>query len=109
MKIKRVYISGPMTGIDDFNRRAFFAAELRLYRQAEHEGWIANVENPGKEAHWNIVEGKSYGSCMRSCIERLVDCDAILMLPGWEHSRGACVEREIAEICGMEVLEYADE
>jgi len=38
------------------------------------------------------------------CIELLARCDAIYMLKGWEASRGATIELELAESLDLEVL-----
>ena len=35
---------------------------------------------------------------------RLVDCDGVALLPGWENSRGATLERAIAAGLGLQVL-----
>jgi nucleoside 2-deoxyribosyltransferase len=43
---------------------------------------------------------------MRADIKALVDCDSVLILPGWEESRGARVERMLAEALGIPVSEY---
>jgi hypothetical protein len=44
---------------------------------------------------------------MRTDLKALLDCDRVLLLPGWEESRGACVERRLAEDLGILVEEYA--
>ena len=41
---------------------------------------------------------------LRADIGDLLDCDAILMLPGWEDSAGATLEHSIAVALGLEVL-----
>ena len=45
---------------------------------------------------------------MRHDLALLLGCDAIAMLPGWERSRGAWLERLIAEALGLPVW-YIDE
>lgn len=84
-----VYISGPMTGIPEYNRDAFLKAELRL-RTLGHE-----VENP-----WRLGEQAGWGrhDYMRRDIAALADCDAIYMLPGWLRSWGAKREYLVARL-----------
>lgn len=91
----RVYISGPMTGLVDHNFPAFHARAAQL-RTAGH-----TVINP---AEMGIVEGHTWADYMRRDIAELMTCEAISLLPGWESSRGACVEFGLATVLGMEIL-----
>jgi hypothetical protein len=89
----RVYVAGPMSGLPDFNRPAFFAEADRL-RAA---GFA--VENPaaGPELpHW--------AAYMRRGLVQLLGCDAICLLPGWAASRGATLEWLVASALGMSVM-----
>lgn len=95
-----VYISGPMTGFTDLNFPAFTAAAIIL-RDAGFD-----VINPA-ELEENI--GSSWVECMRVDIAALMDCDRVLMLPGWMDSRGARLERHIAVQLGMSIHYRIDE
>lgn len=91
---KRVYISGPMTGLPEFNVHAFHAAARRL------RGLGFEVINP---AEINADASKSWHDCMRGDIKALCDCDVIALLPGWEGSNGAHLELHIAHRIGLEI------
>jgi hypothetical protein len=93
--MKRIYIAGPMTGLPDLNFPAFHyeAAKLRAH------GF--EVVNP---AEVNPDKGMSWVDCMRTDIAELVKCDAIRLLPGWEHSKGATLEEHIAERLGLQII-----
>jgi hypothetical protein len=93
LAFRTVYVSGPMTGIPDFNRAAFNAQAARL-RALGFE-----VENPAESPHCD-----SWQAYMRLDIARLMLCDWILMLPGWEWSRGAKIEHRLAEDIGLLVV-----
>jgi len=93
MKAKRVYISGPMTGYDDFNYPAFFAAEDRL------KGWGYKVINPARNQMQNTWHGY-----LRLDIKQMMDCDAIYMLSGWESSKGSNIEFWLAEQLDFEIM-----
>lgn len=93
--MKRVYIAGPMTGIEDLNFPAFHAEAAKL-RALGHQ-----VVNP---AEVNPDKGMSWTDCMRSDIAELVKCDAIRLLPGWEFSKGATLEEHIAERLGLQII-----
>jgi len=85
-----VYIAGPTTGKKDY-RRSFDAAEILL----EEKGY--KVLNPARL----ISPTLPWTGCMRAAINLLLRCDTICLLPGWEHSRGACIEAGLAD-----TLEY---
>lgn len=93
-QMPRVYVAGPMTGIADLNFPAFNAAAAELRKRG---AW---VENP---AEINPDPSMSWDDAMRADIPRLLTCDTIYMLPGWEKSRGACLEHHIAEALGMTI------
>lgn len=45
----------------------------------------------------------TYDKAMNECLEILGRCDAILMMDGWQESRGACIEHEAAIFAGIPV------
>ena len=45
------------------------------------------------------------GFFLKEDIKALLQCDTIYMIPGWESSRGATFEREVAEKCGIKIVE----
>jgi Domain of unknown function (DUF4406)/Domain of unknown function (DUF5664) len=95
----RVYLSGPMTGIDDWNFPAFNQAADNLRRMGY------TVSNP---AEYGADPAFSWAACLRRDIKDLVDCDVLVQLPGWENSRGANLEGDIASRLGMDIVSYAD-
>ena len=93
----KVYIAGPMTGIEDLNFPAFHAAAASL-RAAGVE-----VVNP---AEINADQTAGWQYCLRCDIAQLVFCDAVVMLPGWESSKGATLENHVAMTLGMYCLAW---
>lgn len=97
------YISGPMSpesfGLTeapdawDYNFPAFnqFAD---VYARAGHD--VVNPADHGMGDH-------PYDWYLREAIKALADCDHIVMLPGWVHSKGAVLEHQIGEALGMEI------
>lgn len=93
--IANCYIAGPMTGYVELNFPLFHAVTAH-YRAL---GW--HVVNP---AEINADPAAGWLTCMRQDIKQLVDCDTIVMLPGWSSSRGASLEYHIALHLGMHVV-----
>ena len=89
-----VYISGPMTGIKDFNAPAFEKAYFDL-QKADH---FPVMPSP-------YVDGKTYQEYLRDDLKLLLDCDAIYMLEGWQESKGAKIEHMVALACGIDEVE----
>lgn len=96
----RLYLSGPVTKIGYGNAVALFEQYERTLRVVV--GKDVELVNPLKETPF--VEGKSWFYYMRKCISILRRCSAIAMLPGWERSWGARIERFYAYWTGKEVV-----
>lgn len=93
--MKRIYVAGPMTGLPELNFPAFHAAAAELRAQGHH------VENP---AEINPDHAVPWVECMERDLPRLMTCDAVFALPGWEASKGARIEVCVARSLGLEIL-----
>lgn len=89
----RLYIIGPVSGIEQDNRPAFEAAATRL----EIAGYDTCVP------HWFIPAGTDWQAAMRRSIEMLVKCDGVAALDGFGASKGARIEADLATGIGMPV------
>ena len=112
-----VYITGPIAGMPNDNREAFSRAQYEIdFGDASPNPLEWMAVNPHLIPPWNHegscprVYGKRPdtvghdGGChLREDIARLVRCHAIYRLKGWEHSRGAKIEVELAEKLGLEI------
>lgn len=97
MQKKKIYISGQISGLTPDEYRANF---LEAARQLHAQGY--EVVNP----IFNGVDTtQPWQVHMKTDIRLLLDCDAIYMLPNWELSNGATLEREIAKALGF-AIEY---
>lgn len=92
--MSRIFVCGPMSGLPNFNLPAFAAAADAL----QVTGY--DPVNPGRNGQ---RPGWSWRDYMRAAIHDLVDCDAVALLPGWENSRGACIEQRLALDLGLPV------
>lgn len=85
----KLYLAGPMTGIENFNYPTFRTAASKL-RLSGFE-----VVNPAE--FFNGDQRKTRIEYMREDFTQLRKCDAVVVLSGWENSPGACAEVAFAE------------
>lgn len=115
---KRIFLSGPITGMDHHNVAAFAVAHDDL-----KEAGAAYVFNPAMRylgQRPDLAAAKTHEDYMTDCIHELTDrkkrtqgweqviprkYDLLVSLPGWEKSDGATEERAVAEACGIEVCD----
>lgn len=115
----KVYIAGPMTGIPQFNVPLFdrVAAELRsmgydVVSPAEldspemraaalesKDGALAPLEQTTKET-WGQVLARDVRVLSDQGIE------GIVLLPGWQKSRGATLESTVGLLNGLKFYQY---
>lgn len=93
--MKRIYLSGPMTGLPNLNFPAFRIEAARL-RAMGYEVVNPAELNPDPNADWH--------ECMRHDLAELLKCDAVALLDGWQRSAGAHLEMHVAHRVGMEIM-----
>lgn len=91
--MKLLYLSGPMAGYPEWNHPAFHRAadQLRIL------GYM--VLNPADYG----VDEKDWTACLRRDLHDVLRAEAIAVLPGWESSRGATLETDVARRLGMPI------
>lgn len=94
----RVYVSGPMTGIPEWNHPAFDKVTNYLRSIGE------DVCNPAEFFDRNTELTRA--EYIRESIERLLECSSVVTLPGWEFSDGACLEVQIAKELGYKIIHW---
>lgn len=99
----RCYISGAITGVKHADK-LFARAEEKL----ELLGYeVVNPYKVGKHLKKVFtIEHKvpKYEDYMRCDIKLLIDCDAIYLLENWGTSKGARLEKKIAEVLKMQIM-----
>lgn len=90
---RKIYISGPMTGYADFNRPAFNAAAEKV---------IADGNAPLNPAL--APDGLTQAEYMQLAMQQVFMADAIILLDGWNQSKGARAEYALAEKLGLDIV-----
>ena len=88
----KVYLSGPMSGLPKYNYTAFYEAAMKLRLKG------VEVVSP---AEGTVTNDKMWSDYMRRAIKMLCDCDFNVPLPGWQQSKGAQLEAQIAKALGI--------
>jgi hypothetical protein len=105
----RLYVAGPMTGLPGRNYDAFRTAT----RELTDTGYTAIDPSEIDALHEfeNARQGckvcrrgtHSWHWYMKRAIGMMVSCDGVATLPGWENSKGAKAEVELALMLEMPV------
>lgn len=93
----KVYLSGPITGIPNYQDNFGYVA-------CRAEACGHTVIDPSVE-----TAGLTPKDYMRISIARLEAADELWLLPGWENSKGANIEKLYAEYIGLTVREIHNE
>jgi len=94
----RLYVAGPMSGIAEHNYPQFCEI-TKLLRDQGYE-----VFNPAENNDGDVSQRRAF--YMRIDIPALMACEAVVVLPGWQESRGANLEVWIAVDTDMPVYRY---
>jgi hypothetical protein len=107
----KLYLAGPMTGIEHYNFPAFDAAAKQL-REAGH-----TVFNPaendrengfdatGLKGHEAAEKGFNLREALKQDLSWICDhAEGIALLPGWEESKGARTEVALGNALGIKAL-----
>ena len=111
--MKTIYIAGRVTGLPIEEVKDHFRNyQLQLEQQGHNainpvelielineERRNLNDQHPGLD----LKEITVYNKIMGICLCEMCDADEIHMLPGWQDSKGATLEREVAIRLGIPV------
>ena len=100
--MKRIYIAGPMTGLQDLNREEFRKAVDFIWEALKETAIGFNPHQVADMLGWD--ERTPVKTIASTLLGDLIDCDAIYMLRGWEQSNGARAEHAVAVWIGLEIM-----
>jgi len=94
--MKRIYISGPISGHDIEERRKVFKM-VQVFLEAQGYEPVNPMEN-------GLPDEATTHEHMKRDIELLMTCDYIYMMRRWTHSKGCKVEFDVATAIGLPVF-----
>lgn len=108
MTNKIYYLSGPMSGLPEYNYPAFDRAAEKLRAKGYT---VVTPTEVGSDLETKLGAERfslSYQQYVNANIIALLDCNAIILLPGWSGSRGAKLEQYIAQTLGFDEFYYSE-
>ena len=97
----RIYLSGKITGLDkEVYSRQFERAET-FYKTSGFD--VVNPVKIGEEV-LKINPNAKWADFMQEDLKALRTCTHIVLLEGWEESKGAKMEKAEAEKLGLEIM-----
>lgn len=96
-----IYLSGPMTGYPDLNYPLFHEVTTEL-RSAGHR-----VYNPAEFPHDGDVSTFPIRQAFAAyCSFICLEANTLVLLPGWERSKGVAAEFMLAQNCKLQIIEW---
>lgn len=114
MKAHCVYIAGPMSGHPQFNVPAFLLAQEDLFRRGFDAVLPVDLDIPAERKQL-LASKDGLDPAPRSWAELLAEdlkligdagVEGIVVLPGWQYSKGAKLETFFGRLLGLEIVHY---
>lgn len=103
-----MYLSGPMSGYPDFNAASFFRATDIL----REKGYVVinphELPEPDITGMSELAAWAEYLARDVMLFARITNPVILVLLPGWEQSRGALLERAVAMQRGFRVITFGE-
>lgn len=115
MKAHRVYIAGPMSGHPQFNVPAFTNAQKDLINNHGLDAVLpVDLDIPSERKQLlaskdgSEIGPRSWATLLSEDLQLIGDTgvEGIVVLPGWQYSKGAKLETYFSRLLGLEIVHY---
>jgi nucleoside 2-deoxyribosyltransferase len=101
----RYYLAGPMTGLPEYNFPTFERVATLLRKEG------LDIASPHEIDHNETPETRGslpYWVYLKAAFKLMLECDGIILLPGFRSSKGAREELYVADRTGMCIQIFDD-
>lgn len=108
--MQRPYISGPMTSYQHHNFPLFFRVDEKL-KQFDYDPLnpARNTGDTWESAYQYALDNpQTWEAYIRKDTEAVLKSDGMVLLPGWERSKGACLEVVVSICIGNVIYTWHD-
>lgn len=107
-KRPHIFLSGGITAQTQEDLKSINKLASDIAYQCWCKGW--SVISPHKNCYGYVPNDlMDYQSWMIGTLSQILRCDALLLLPDWEKSKGARIEHEVARYCKIPIYEYKND
>jgi hypothetical protein len=100
--IRQCYVAGRYSGSPEEVHRNVLTALEAGAKIAEVRGWLPII--PHVQGDHRITWEEALTKCQGTILGLNPCWDMVVLLPGWEESRGARKEKQLAERLGLKIL-----
>lgn len=103
--MKVIYVAGPYTADSHYKIQANIATAAETAVKCWKKGWAVVCPHLNTTNFQTYYDDKfDWHTIMDGDLELLRRCDAIVMITGWENSKGSRVEHEFAKDLGLPIF-----
>lgn len=111
--MKAVYVSGPYSAPTNYKRRlhvwAAWTTAAAVWGLKGAYAVCPHCNTEDMDGAAGVTPEEDYGKFIEADLDLVARCDAVLMLPGWERSHGARLERNRAAELGKPIFDTVEE
>jgi hypothetical protein len=108
--MKIIYTAGPYSGKDSLDIQQNIINASRVAIECWRRGWAVICPHKNTSGYETFEGGNiNWGTWLKGDLEIISRCDAIVMIQGWEKSKGARMELDFANKKGIRVYQSIDD
>jgi len=101
----KVYLAGPMSGYPSCNHKEF-ARVTSILREAGYEVFSPAEYDAKSGFNPDTDKQKPFKHYMQVDLPEVMNAEAVILLKGWEKSKGANLEVKVAKECDIPIFEF---